>query len=89
MKVTVNVDLYKPRGKWGYGFQVTFEAPIGWVDDTTLLDLIADNQSEVNRGAVTDGGYTVVIKETEECMNNPDYKGFLGRLIPSTEFPKP
>lgn len=81
-KVTVQVDLFKPSGKWGYGFKSTFDAPVGrYVEDQELLLLVALNQSEVAPAAVTNGTYDVYIKETDECMADPDYKGFLCRLI--------
>lgn len=80
-QVTVQVDLFKPSGKWAYGFKSTFESPSQWVEDTALLRLISENQSEVSPSAVTNGSYDVYIKETDECMARPEYKGFLCRLI--------
>lgn len=81
-KVTVQVDMFKPNGKWAYGFKSTFNAPItGYVEDQQLLLLIGLNQNEVVPHAVTNGTYDVYVKETDECMNDPDYKGFLCRLI--------
>lgn len=82
-QVTVNVDLYKPSGKWAYGFKSTFDQPDGYIDDERLLFLISVNQDQVGPRAVTHGDYTAVIKETEECMNDPEYKGFLCRMIPA------
>lgn len=84
-QVTVQVDLFKPSGKWAYGFKSTFDAPLGWVDDAALLALIAANQSEVSANAITNGWYSVYIKETDECMADPVYQGFLCRLIPHKE----
>lgn len=80
-QVTVQVDLFKPSGKWAYGFKSTFDVPSPYVENAALLDLISKNQSEVSPTAVTGGSYDVYIKETEECMNDPKYQGFLCRMI--------
>lgn len=84
-QVTVQVDLFKPSGKWAYGFKSTFDTPPGWIGTNDLLALIADNQKEVTPGCVVDGSYSVYIKETDECMNDPAYQGFLCRLVHAKE----
>ena len=83
--VTVNWDLYKPSGKWAYGGQATFPQPEGYLETPNLLMLVAHNQNEVGNHCIIDGGYTVVIKETAECMADPEYKGFLCRMVPGQE----
>lgn len=84
--IKLNVDLYKPSGKWGYGFEVEIPMPHPGtcVSDEALLAEIAERQKEVTPDSVTGGHYIVVIKETPETMENPDYKGFLCRLIMNT-----
>lgn len=84
--VKLNVDLYKPSGKWGYGFQVEIPMPHPgvYVQNHELLAEISERQTEVTPSAVTGGSYIAVIKETDECMNDPEYKGFLCRLIPNS-----
>ena len=84
MAAKLNVDLYKPSGKWAYGFSVWIEQPLGYVETRQLLQFIAVNQKEVTPAAVVNGSYHVVIKETPESMENPHYTGFLCRMVPAT-----
>lgn len=84
--VELNVDLYKPSGKWGYGFKVSIPMPHPgmYVQNHELLAEISERQTEITPEAVTGGNYIVVIKETPETMADPEYKGFLCRLIMNT-----
>jgi len=79
--IRVNFDLYKQGGKWAYGGVAIIDQPEGYVDDVTLLRLIASGQQEVTPAAILNGGYTVIIKETPETMLDPQYQGFLCRMI--------
>lgn len=81
--VDLVVDLYKPSGKWAYNCDCTIPAPSGYCSDELLLGLIARAQKDVTPSAVTRRDYMVVIKETKECMDDPEYQGFLCRVIHS------
>lgn len=85
-KINVQWDLYKASGKWAYGGVVELEVRNHhWYSDEELLSMIAANQKEVHAQTIAGRGYHAVIKETEAGMNNPDYKGFLCRMIPQED----
>jgi hypothetical protein len=54
-KVKLNVDLYKPSGKWGYGFQVWIDVPDGYITDSDLLEVISLQQKEISPSTITGG----------------------------------
>lgn len=81
--VDLCVDLYKPSGKWAYNCDCTITPPSGYCSDDLLLSLIANAQDQVTPSCVTRRDYIVVIKETKECMDDPDYQGFLCRMVHS------
>lgn len=80
--IKLSVDLYKPSGKWAYGFSVWIKEPHGYIETEDLLKEISLLQNQVHPACVVDGQYVVVIKESEETVENPEYKGFLCRMVP-------
>ncbi len=82
--IKLNVDMYAPHsGKWKYGFSVWMKEPKGYIETKELLEGISLLQNAVQPSSLTSGNYTVVIKESEETMENPDYQNFLCRLVPA------
>lgn len=82
MGIKLTWNLFKESGKWAYGGEV--EVSGTWhIWDDELLQEIDDLQTEVRDGLITSRSMTLVIMETKEQQEKPDYHGFCAQLYPA------
>jgi hypothetical protein len=78
-KILLRVDLFKPEGKWKYGFEVEVpNTPLA--EPYEILSNIDQLQNDLVRGTVTSGQYTVVLDDSPEQARNPHGSFFFKRL---------